>query len=414
MRELYSIEAEQAALGSCMLDVRALRVGMDMLTVDDFYRDSHQVIFTALVGMHATETAVDILTLKVQLDSDGNLAEAGGQEYLFTLAESVPTAANCEHYCRIVKDFSEQRRRVLLATETLARFQGDENTPEALDAAIAQFVKASERPNDKPRKISELIPGYFDNLPNYTERMDALRWRTCLPTLDDNWDMGLPRLVVVKARRGSGKTHILIDWAWHCAYHGRAALIFSLEMSETGILQRIVSRSGGVNSRTVALPRSESDWEYVIDAGAQAENLPIYIAAGRGTTTDRMQTMLDSLKAQGVDIGFIGIDYAELIGCKARNSREQELMAIATDLQRMADRAQATVVLLSQTNKEGGERYSEGIGNASDLLLHFERSGQTATLTCEKNRFGPGFKLPIRLNLATSELREETTDGQDY
>jgi replicative DNA helicase len=408
MKEHFSIEAEQAVLGSMLLDADALRIGVEELACDDFYRETHQIIHLALTELHDAGTPVDIITLKIKLARMVKLEEAGGQEYLFTLAESVPTAANCEHYCRIVKEFADQRERLRLALETVARFEGDDNTPEAMSESAAKFIRAADTSNDRPRRISELIPSYYDNLQDYTERQDALRWKTCLPTLDANFEMGTPRLIVVKARRGSGKTHILIDWAWHCAYHGRAALIFSLEMSERGILQRVIARSGGVNSRTVAKPWGDNDWANVLYASDQAKGLPIYISAGRGTTTARMMTIVESLKASGVDIGMIGIDYAELIGTKARNSREQELMSVAVDLQRMADRAQASVVLLSQTNKEGGERYSEGIGNSADLLLHWEREGEQATLTCEKNRFGPGFKLPCKMNYQTSTLNEET------
>lgn len=411
----HSIETEQAVIGSMLLDQNALLQAADLLETEDFYRPAHQAMFDALCLLKAEPTPVDIITLKLKLSRMGKLEECGGVEYIMACAESVPTAANCEHYCRIVKTHSLKRQQIALATEIMtSAYQLDTDPTEDTARAWESTLRATNIGNDRPRKVSELVPVYYDNLSDYNERMESLRWRTGLPTLDANWEMGLPRLVVVKARRGSGKTHTLIDWAWHCARHGRAALIFSLEMSETGILQRVIARAGGVNSRTVGRPRSDSDWENVSYASGQAESLPIYISAGRGTTTARMQTIVDSLQASGVDIGMIGIDYVELIGCKARNSREQELMTIAVDLQRMADRAQATVVLLSQTNKEGGERYSEGIGNSADLLLHWERTGETATMTAEKNRFGPGFRLPCRINLATSTIREETTDGQDY
>ena len=407
----HAIEAEQAVLGSMMLERSALLKGAEMLEPADFYRPTHETVFETLCILKEEPTPIDILTLKFKLARMSKLVEVGGEEYLFTLAESVPTAANIEHYCRIVKTHSLKRQQIALANEMLASaYQPDTDPAEDTAKVWEATLRASDKGSDSPHKIGDLIPDYYDNLQDYTERQDALRWKTCLPTLDANFEMGLPRLIVVKARRGSGKTHTLIDWAWHCAYHGRAALIFSLEMSERGILQRIIARSGGVNSRTVAKPWGDNDWANVLYASDQAKGLPIYISAGRGTTTARMMTIVESLKASGVDIGMIGIDYAELIGTKSRNSREQELMSVAVDLQRMADRAQASVVLLSQTNKEGGERYSEGIGNSADLLLHWEREGESATLTCEKNRFGPGFKLPCKMNYQTSTLNEQTAD----
>lgn len=413
--EVLDIESEQAVLGSILAEPDLIVQAAELLSAEDFYREPHQAIFRALVQLHQQGIPADHITIGAQFKRNGELGQGALLEYIETLCEKVPSDGSLDHYAEMVKESALRRKLIHLANDMAIRAKDFRQDPrDVLSTVFDAAARDGAHGSDKPKMVGDLIPNYFDNLPDYTERMDKLRWRTCLPTLDNNWDMGMPRLVVVKARRGSGKTHILIDWAYHCTQRGRAAVIFSLEMSETGILQRVLSRAGHVNNRTIERPRSDNDWDAVTYAGSQAQGLKIYIAAGRGTNTARMQTILDGMKARGVDVGMIGIDYAELIGCKARNSREQELMGIAVDLQRMADRAQATVVLLSQTNKEGGERYSEGIGNSADLLLHWERTGELATMTCEKSRFGPGFKFPCAINLATSEIREQTTDEPEY
>lgn len=406
--EPYSVEAEQAVLASILHSAKSMVQGLELLATEDFYRDNHQAIFDAIAELHKQGIPADRVTLPNQLRIAGTYEESGGEEYLETLYGKAWTAGLLESYAWIVKDYAMRRQLLKLSLE-LSAGVWDMNTRPAttmtrIMEATAQYGVSGE---DRPQKIGDLIPTYYDTLATVRDGMEKLTWRTGLPTMDAEWDMGIPALVVVKARRGSGKTHIMVDWAWRCATHGRAVVLFSLEMPTRRMLQRVIARAGWINSRIVTKPHPD-DWENVLYACDQAKGLPIYISGGRGTTTARMRTLIDSLSAKGENIGMIGIDYAELIGCTSRNSREQELMGIATDLQSMADRAQATVVLLSQTNKEGGERYSEGIGNAADLLLHWERPIDNGTLTAEKNRLAGGFSCPVKLDCRFSELQELT------
>lgn len=407
----YDIESEQAVLGSILSDPDLITEALELLRPQDFYSLAHQVIFQALGELHSQRIPADHLTMTNQLRKNDALEVSGGLDYILNLCGKVPSDGALRHYAEMVKTYATRRKLIELAGSLTAGAWDFNSDPEEIMASIAGNVSDyGVSGEDALRLVGDLIPRYYDNLGTVKEDVQRLVWRTGLPTMDADWDMGIPSLVVVKARRGSGKTHVMVDWSYRCAYHGRAAVIFSLEMPTNRMLQRVMARAGGVNSRVIAKPWNDADWASVASASTNTLPLPIYISGGRGTTTARMRTLLDSLKAKGVDVGMIGIDYAELIGCKSRNSREQELMGIATDLQSMADRSQATVVLLSQTNKEGAERYSEGIGNAADLLLRWERSDDAGTLTAEKNRLSSSFRLPARLDCRISELQELTAD----
>jgi len=392
-----------------LLDAKAIITVSNILDATDWYRPAHALIHRAIHAMQNREEPVDHLTLQAQLSNTGALQAAGGLEYLFTLAESVPTAANAEHYARQVKTAAIRRRQIEIAHELIAGANDAETDTETVAAEVTRkLVGVMTGSRTQMHKVADLANKHYDSLSANVERSRAKQWRTGIPTIDDKFDtIGEARLVVLKARRGSGKTHIGVDWAYHCAYHGRTAVIYSLEMNAMAMCARVTARAGGVDSRTMSRPVTDNDWVSVASASAAVQNLPVLISAGRGVTTAKMSQQLSALKAEGADIGLVVIDYAELIGSPpGKQSREQELSSIAIDLQQVADTVDGTVLLLSQTNKEGGERYSEAIGNSADLLLHWEAVDGGYLLTAEKSRFGRSFRVPCRLDCRISAVSE--------
>ena len=412
----YSVESEQAVLGCAMQEPWALTKALSMLDYEDFYRPNHQYIFRAMKRLNNDGAAVDYVTLPEELKRMERYDEVGGLEYLVTLYGSVPLATNVANYCKMVRRYSDRRQVILLCHETLDAVNQPDCDPSAdLSDAWQKLRLQRAGDDDTPQPMSKLVPEHFDNAAEYQRELAQRRWKTHLPTLDNRFDtMGGPRLVIVKARRGTGKTHMVIDWAWQCAYQGRAAIIYSLEMDKRSVLHRLLARAGGVDSRTFSKYNpDENDWSCMTSASACGERLPIYVC-DNVYKVSRMVQQVKALQADGVDVGLVAIDYVELIASEInKQSREQELMTTALLLRQMTKECNTTCVLLSQTNKEGSERYSEGLGNTADLLLHFERGELRYSLTAEKNRTGPNFRIECELDCRTSSISEITNDYRE-
>lgn len=394
-----NVAAEQATLGSMMIEQGALLRGMELLNASDFYRPVHQTVFEALCAMGARSEPVDIITFSEELRKRGKLDDCGGAEYLDSLVNSVPTAARIEYYANDVRWKSTLRRVISIATEVAqAAYKGEDDVVERFAAKALELT--SEREAGDLEKVSDMIS---DHLSLLNERRSATSERlfgSGIPTLDQVFGkLGEAQYWVIKGRRGSGKTHWGIYECYRCAEFGkRAAAIFSFEMSRHQVIDRLMACFGEVNSRMFRHVRDDEEWAAAIDAAKRLYEPSIYICDARKSVA-QMHAACKRLKLQGVDLALVVADYAELIKPPpGRWSREDELGEISDSLGQMSKDLDLTVLLLSQVNKKGEERNSEAIGNRADLLTAWLPDGdddRRGDLYIEKNRMGAG-EMTIR------------------
>jgi len=413
----HSIDAEQAALGSMMIEERALLRGIEMLSPDDFYRPVHAEIFRVLMSLADRGEPSDIITVQNELRSRNRLDECGGTEYLITLVESVPTAANLEYYAGIVRWKSMLRKIITVSTEmAAAAYEEQEDVVERFASRALELTSQHEC-TDLVR-VGDLIHDHIRLLEERNKTASTRLFGTGIPSLDKACGkLGESLYWVMKGRRGSGKTHWGIYEVYRCVrYGGRAAAIYSLEMSKHQVLDRLMACFSDLNSRMFRHVRDD-DWNVVVDAANRLYDAPIYICDSRKTVA-QMYAACKRLKMQHVDLALVVVDYAELIKPPpGRWSREDELAEISDALGQMSKELDLTVLLLSQVNKRGEERGSEAIGNRADLLTAWlvdQDDDRFGELCIEKNRLGAD-QLTIRCRMHKHCSRvEEIISEEEY
>lgn len=401
-----NLEAEQSTLGSMMIEQSALEDVRSILGREDFYRPAHQDIFAALCSLSDRNEPLDILTVSDELRKQGKLDDCGGADYLMSLAESVPTAANVEHYAKMVKHRAALRQMIAAGTEIAGLGYNTEDKLDALmDRAEELVFKLRGHKRDGVLRVGDLMYSYLNRLEERQNKDESRLFSSGIPTMDRLFGkLGESQLITLKARRGTGKTHAAIWLASRAMKAGRAAVFYSLEMFRWQLLDRFVSLVSGIDSRSLRYIQTEEDWRRAAEAAAQLHELPLCIVDESGTSTTAMRAQCRGLTMRGYDIGLVAIDFAELVGTHdGRRSLEQHLAANAQGLRGLANELDCTVLLLSQTNKDGHERNSEAIGNLSDLLLSLDNNG---VLRAEKNRFGPGFSAQLDIDYSTSRISE--------
>lgn len=414
--------AEQSTLGSMMIDRSAMsRVLALGLVAADFYRPAHQVIFETLVELKDSDKPVDLIVLQEALRAKHLLEDAGGTEYLMALVDTVLTAANAEHYGKIVQKYATARKIADAGLE-VNELIASGSDPMAVLAQLNETVrKLNGRKGSGLVEVGSLIGPWMDRIQDASRREGVIGYTSGFSRLDIfTGGYGQPLFVVMKAPREKGKTHLMIGSAINCLRSGRSAAIFSLDTSTDLMLARFVSHLSGINSRRVSRPQTEEEWSKIAEAAGWLydHNLRIYDKAG--ITVPQIaamcETMIDQTKCE---LGFIGIDYAEKLGTDQRYAtKEQELTSAADALTNLRNDLRTTIFLLSQVNKEGGERNSQGIGNACDLLMtwqvdEIEGGRGTGKIFAEKNRLGPSCNIDCVFDWGTSRIREASLDYSD-
>jgi replicative DNA helicase len=405
------LDAEQSVLGSMMIEYSAVPVAMRILCAEDFYRPSHQSVFRAIVELYEREEPADLMTLQDELRQQDCLLDIGGVEYLMALVDSVPTAANIEHYSNIVKKYSLLRAQWLLTYEYKQRLDAPGADPKEVIAWLTdQITSLSATGHNGLAHISTMVAEYWQLLEKRKDILDAHGWSWGIPSLNQAFGKCYgAQMVTMKGKRGSGKTHLAVHSIMACSKANKAAVFFSMEMSWAQVMDRFVAYQSGLDSLELRRPpRDESTlWEQAAGGIAKLSDMPIYVDDKAELTVRQMHAKCKALQATNVELGLVVIDYAELIGSKALSSREQELSRIASGLRDMSKALGCTVLLLSQMNNDGGERWSQSIGNVSDLILVVKKDDNS--LFIEKNRFGPEPTIPLGMDKKTSRVWELDT-----
>ena len=226
------LHAERAVLGSILLDNEVLGEVLNLLRSDDFYRSSHQVIFECVTGLFDTGTAVDVVILRDELKRVGALDKAGGSDALLALAEAVPTAANADHYARIVRDAALRRAVIRECTDTVKQaFEGDMEGRQLLDYAEGLLFKLDrEAESGDTLHIGDVLTPLFKDIDSGKASLKGIS--THFHEFDDlTGGLNGSELVVVAGRPSMGKTTFCLNLAEQIGVVEKVpVVIFTLEM----------------------------------------------------------------------------------------------------------------------------------------------------------------------------------------
>lgn len=368
------LEAEQAALGACLMDGGAIDRVAALLTPEAFYREAHKILFAAITDMRACGEPVDLTTLASELEMLGTLAQAGGRPYLASLLEAVPTVAHAEHYARLVLQKATLRRLIAAATEMVEEcYAGSDDPQEVLSRAEAALREIGEgQQQGRDRWLRE---GVCAALERAEERMGSPQQVPGVPSGISRLDQftgGFQDgdLVLVAARPSMGKSALGLGIALAAAQAGRRVRIISCEMSEEQLEVRFLQMEGRVPSERLRSGLlTEWDWQRLTQAAALLYHLPVYYTCETPTVEEIAARCRVEKARHG--LGLVIVDYLQLVRAQKRtDGRTQEVDHIARSLRRMAQELNIPVVALAQLNRQ-----VEGRSDRRPLLSDLRESG---------------------------------------
>lgn len=368
----HSAEAEQAVIGGLLLDNGVWEQVADRLVADDFYRRDHRMIFEAFRELIELGRPCDVVTLAEYLQGRGSLDDAGGLEYIGSLARDTPSAANVRAYADIVRERSVLRSLIRAGGDIAgsAYEPAGRSTAELLDAAEKRVFEISERG-------ARAAGGFVDMqqvLMSTVERLDELFHNqssiTGVATGIDKFDemtLGLQPgdLVIVAGRPSSGKTSFAMNIAEHAAISGKLPVaIFSMEMSNTQLVMRMLSSLGRVDQKKVRSGRLDDlDWDRLTSTMSIMQQAPLYIDDTAALTPTEVRARARRLtreceRKHGRGLGLIVVDYLQLMQSPSagKENRATEVADISRSLKQLAKELKVPVIALSQLNRKVDDR----------------------------------------------------------
>jgi len=353
-----NLEAEQAVLGSMLIERVAVERGSEILRAEDFYRDAHRFIFEGMLALTQRDEPVDLITLSNELRSRGHYDSVGGLIYLQNLMEAPSTAANIEYYARLVEEKALLRRLLDAGTQVQGLAYSEfNNISEVVDKA-EQIVFEIGR-----RRAGQFFKQLRPLLDKELDRLDSLGSNAGAPTgrktpFDDlNFKTAgfqPSDLIIVAARPSMGKTALTVQLAQYVALNEKLPVaIFSLEMSAEQLVTRMICSESKVDAHKLRTGFLQSeDWQRVGEGIQRLAEAPIFIDDSPDISALEIRAKCRRLKAEQKGLGMIVIDYLQLMRSHKRTeNRNQEISEIARSTKQMARELEVPVICLSQLSR---------------------------------------------------------------
>ncbi len=361
----HNVEAEEAVLGSLLIDPEAIFRVSPFLRPDDFYIVKNGWVYDAILGLHERRMPADFVTVCDELENRNQLEEIGGPAYISALINAVPTAIHVEAYGHIVERTAVRRRLISVASQ-IASFAYEEEQPvdEVIDRSESALFSISQRRIARDLvPIKQVLADYYDRIAYlYEHRGEPLGVPTGFIDLDRMLG-GMQRsdLLIVAARPGVGKTSMLLAMALAAArkYKQKVA-IFSLEMSNEQLVQRLVSSETGIDSQRLRLgDLKEDEWPKFVEAAGRLSDTLVFIDDTPGLTAMQLRTKARRIHAEyGLDL--IMVDYLQLMSGDFRSeNRVQEISYISRSLKGLARELNVPLIAASQLSRAVEQRHDK-------------------------------------------------------
>ncbi len=360
-----SPEAEEAVLGSILINPGALPEVAAFLTTNDFFIVRNGWVWTAMLTIQARGDALDNLTLAEELRAQGKLNEIGGSAYLIYLVNNTPTHIHAETYARIVER-AAMRRRLLAAAGDIAQIalEDDAELADILDRADATLFKVTEKKADSDMlPLHYLVDQYYDQV----ERLQTQHGPVGLPTGFSDLDRiigGLrpANLIIVGARPGVGKTALMLNIATNVARQrktdsGSASpfniAIFSMEMGCDELMERLAASESKVDSRRLQQgDLNDDEWGRFTEATGRMTSYRMFIDESTSISVNRMRAKCRRLVRDVGHLDLILVDYLQLMdGDRRSDNRTQEVGQISRGLKRLAREFRVPVMAAAQLSR---------------------------------------------------------------
>ncbi|MCK4725928.1 MAG: replicative DNA helicase [Anaerolineales bacterium] len=427
----HSREAEESVIGSILINPEAYYDVAQFLQQDDFYIQRHGWIWDSFTRLHEKRSPIDFLTVSEELEQMEVLADVGGAAYISALINNVPTSLHAEAYGRIVEETSI-RRRMLNAANEIAKlaYKQDESVEAVMDNAEKAVFDVSERRMTRDlQSIQQVLSDYYDRIDQLASRDEDMFG---VPTgfIDlDRLLMGLQPsdFSIIAGRPGMGKTAFMLTAAKHAAQiHKKHVAIFSLEMSNEQLVQRLIAQETGIDSQRLRTGRLEDDeWPKFTHAIEVLSDTRIFLDDTPALTPLQLRTKSRRLHLE-YNLDLILVDYLQLMSSGTRvENRVQEVSYISRNLKVMARELNVPVLAAAQLSRAVEQRAdkepqlsdlreSGSLEQDADIVMFIHRpevyekdtlKQNIAQIKVAKHRNGPvgTIELIFRHNLAKFE-----------
>ncbi len=357
-----SIEAEQAVIGSMLIDQESISIASELVTPEDFYNRQYGIIYEAMLELNNEKKQVDIVTLQDKLRSKDVPEELSSLEYIRDIVAAVPTSTHIRYYAGIVAEKSTLRKLIKASDEIENDcYEAKEDLDTILDSAEKKIFDMVQR-----RNFEDFVP--IDQVVlSAVGRIEAAYRAggnvTGIPTgfVDlDYMTSGLQpaELILIAARPSMGKTAFALNIAQHMAFkQNKSVAIFSLEMSKEQLINRLFALEGNIDATHLRSGKLEdSEWDKLAEAASIIGDSKLIIDDTPGITVAALRSKCRKYKLEkGLDCIFI--DYLQLMSGNGRTeSRQQEISEISRSLKGIARELNVPVVALSQLSREVEKR----------------------------------------------------------
>ena len=365
----FSLIAEQSLLGSILIDPASINEVADLVKADDFYITEHKQIYLAATELFMTNREIDVVTLIDTLVHKGIYNKSGGEDYIRTLSEVVPTALNVKDYAKIVKEKSALRQLIEVCGEiNESAFSEQESASGIIELAESKIFAIAQGKDTKNFKhIRDVLGTVYNNLHELSVNPDAAHGTaTGFSGLDRVLvGMGNSDLILVGARPGMGKTSFTLNIATNVAQTTKKKVcVFSLEMSADQLVSRILSSEALVDSHELRSGKLSSDsWEKIAEASSRLASCDILIDDTSGISVTDMKAKLRRVD----NLGLVIIDYLQLMQSDRKiDNRVQEVSEISRSLKIMAKELMVPIICCAQLSR-GPESRTDKKPMLSDL-----------------------------------------------
>jgi replicative DNA helicase len=398
----HNREAEEAVVGAVLINPEVYYDLAQFLQADDFYIHRHRWIWEAFTRLHEQRIPLDFLTVTEELERAGQLGEIGGPAYLTALLNQVPTSLHAEAYGRMV-EAAAIRRRMLTAANQIATlaYNEQETVENVIEEAEKSIFNVSERRlRHDLLPISQVLSDYYDRIDELARRPEEIFG---VPTGFVDLDRMLAGLqpsdlLIIAGRPGQGKTGFLLSVAKNAALlHKKHVAIFSLEMSNEQVVQRLLAQETGIDSQRMRTGKlSEDEWPLLTHAIEVLGDTHIYLDDTPAITPLQLRTKCRRLHMEfGLDL--IILDYLQLMGGDVRNeNRVQEVSYISRNLKVLARELNVPVLAAAQLSRAVEQRTdkrpvlsdlreSGSLEQDSDIVMFIYRPDQYEKDTVKQN-----------------------------
>lgn len=389
----HSTEAEQSLIGALLLDNEAWDKIGDLITAKDFYEGRHRKIYEVIEGIIATNPPADVVTVSQALEDQGVGQQCGGSAYLAALSQTTPTALNIRRYAEVIKAKALLRNMIRVCGELMEAAWNPTADPDAaLEMAEQKIFELRQRRIVKTATtFPQILSRVFEQIDKryHSPNKDITGISTGFTKLDEI-TAGMQRgdLIIVSGRPSMGKTALAMNISEHVGLVlNQPVAVFSIEMSDTALVQRMLGSVGRVDQHKLKTGRlSDDDWSRLSDAMSKLSAAPFIVEETSALTIGEMRARTRRIAKDNPGLALIVLDYLQLMATHGRSQSERtsEISDISRGLKALAKELDVPIMALSQLNRgvearpnkrpmNSDLRDSGSIEQDADLIVHMYR-----------------------------------------